>query len=222
MKTKDYLDEIVRRAGLRDTDYALWKHMHDRYGWSRITVVNYRKGATFPSDRHALDIAQELGLDPARVLADITAERAAARGKDAEVAAVWKRIAERVSEAAAWAGCAIMAAAFSFIFAVQPADARAVSSPSPDLAVSRPNYTLSELMGAEPDGRSAGVPQGGLAQGQDGSRHHRPAQGREDGIEPVHMPPARGGVIGLLRDARNCCNAQDHIGPGSPRRGRNR
>ena len=36
------------------------------------------------------------------------------------------------------------------------------------------------------------------------------------------MPLARGGVIGLLRDARDSGNAQDHIGPGSPCRGRNR
>ena len=135
MTTKEYLDEIVRRAGLRDSDYALWKYMHDRYGWaSRITIVNYRRGVTFPSDRHALDIAQELGLDPARVLADITAERAAARGKDAEVAAVWKRIAERMSEAAAWAGVVILAGVFGVVFGLLPSKAEAGQSVAPSPA----------------------------------------------------------------------------------------
>ena len=114
-KTADFLEEIIRKNGLKSSDYALQKHMYSKYQWSSTTVSNYRKGKTQPNDDQALDIAEELGLEPGIVLAAIHAERAA-RLKDKRLAKVWEKVAtvmEHGTTAALVAIFAITATAFT-------------------------------------------------------------------------------------------------------------
>ncbi len=98
MKTTDFLAEIIRVNGLKDryggpgTHYSLWKHMHAKYGWSTATVVNYFNGKTFPGEDQALQIAEELNLEPGYVIVCIEAERA----KNPYVKAALEDAAERL------------------------------------------------------------------------------------------------------------------------------
>jgi len=80
--TTDFLDEIAHRNGIRPTSYAIAKHMKEKYGWTRQTVQNYRKGTTVPDDTKALDIAAEceLGQRPAPIASRTPSGAQCARG----------------------------------------------------------------------------------------------------------------------------------------------
>jgi transcriptional regulator with XRE-family HTH domain len=107
MKTTDFLAEIIRRHKLTDrygntgTQYSLWKHMHEKYGWSHATVSNYYNGKGFPGEEQCLQIAAELGIDPAYVLICIEAERTKNNSvkKALESAAKQLRMAARTAAA---------------------------------------------------------------------------------------------------------------------------
>lgn len=98
MKTRDYLKKITARKGKSFTQYGVWAAMKD-YGWGQSTARNYMKETSLPSDIHCLDIAEVLEIDPAIVLADVTAERAAGQGSKA--GEVWERIAKAMKNTAA-------------------------------------------------------------------------------------------------------------------------
>ncbi|HEY0877136.1 MAG TPA: DUF3693 domain-containing protein [Zeimonas sp.] len=84
MRTVEYLDALRKRLHL-PSDYAVSKVLN----CSRAAVSAYRHGERAFDDTTALRVADLLELPPARVLADMAAERA----KDAKVRAVWQRIA---------------------------------------------------------------------------------------------------------------------------------
>jgi len=92
MKTNDYANAIMRREDLA-TDYKLAKFL----GLSFPAVRNWRKKGTTADDKSALKFAEVLGIDPAKVLADIHAERS----KTPEERKVWQRIAKQFGHAAA-------------------------------------------------------------------------------------------------------------------------
>lgn len=87
MRTVDYLDAVKAKHGL-SSEAALERLL----GVTHVTRLNYRQGRTAPDDRVALRIASLLETDPARVLADMAAERA--QSDDAR--AVWEEISRRL------------------------------------------------------------------------------------------------------------------------------
>jgi len=95
--TTDFLDEIAHRNGIRPTSYAIAKHMKEKYGWTRQTVQNYRKGTTVPDDTKALDIAAELELNTLYVIACVNLDRVG----EAESRKAWKAVAEQTKNLAA-------------------------------------------------------------------------------------------------------------------------
>lgn len=84
MNTSEYLAALRVKVGAR-SDYALIPTL----GVTRQTLTNYRQGRTAFDDRVALHVAGLLEIDPARVLADMAAERATSP----EVRAIWQRVA---------------------------------------------------------------------------------------------------------------------------------
>ena len=94
MKTIDYADQIMRRYDL-GTDYQLAKFME----MSMQTPRNWRRKGTTADDQTAIKMAALLEIDPAKVLADIHAERS----KTPEEKSVWERIAKQFGQAAALA-----------------------------------------------------------------------------------------------------------------------
>lgn len=84
MNSREYLDAL--RAHLRlPSDYAVAKALNT----TRATVSTYRTGRHTFDDATALRVAELLGIDPRKVIADMHAERA----KDAKVRAFWQQIA---------------------------------------------------------------------------------------------------------------------------------
>lgn len=80
MKSADFLDAVKARHKLT-SDYQLAKHLR----WPQPRVSMYRTGRREFDDDSALQIAAELTLDPAYVLACI----AAARAKRADIKRHW-------------------------------------------------------------------------------------------------------------------------------------
>lgn len=85
MNTVDFLDAVKRRHGLA-SDYALAK----RLGWSTSRVAQYRISSRELDDEGCVQIAAELGIEPAYVLAVI----AGARAKDAAIKKHWAAAAK--------------------------------------------------------------------------------------------------------------------------------
>jgi predicted transcriptional regulator len=83
MKTVDYLDELNEKKGW--TDYRIAKEL----GISRSTVSNYRVKDQHFRDDIAIHVAEILGIDPLKVVADAHAQRA----KDDETKGFWQKIA---------------------------------------------------------------------------------------------------------------------------------
>jgi hypothetical protein len=106
MKTIEYLDAVRARLNLA-SDYRLAKVLGIRVQ----TVSNYRHGRTAMADDVAVRVAELLQLDPARVLADMAAERSSSEA----VRAIWSRVAATLSVAAV------------AIIASGPGDAKAAS-----------------------------------------------------------------------------------------------
>lgn len=98
-KTVEFIDLLKARRGW--TDYRLAKEL----GWHQTTVSRYRVGRSTLSGEHALQVARELEMPEAYVLACVEAEREPA----ADVARVWRAIAEHLR------GVAGKAAAISLI-----------------------------------------------------------------------------------------------------------
>lgn len=91
MKTNDFLDGIIKKNDLKGTDYSLFKYMENKYNWSAQIINNYRNKKGFPDDLKALDIAEELNLDPMMVIANIGYERE----KDPKKKQIWKNLLQR-------------------------------------------------------------------------------------------------------------------------------
>lgn len=83
-KTLEFLDLLKARRGW--TDYRLAKEL----GWHQTTVSKYRRTGRTLSGEHALQIARELEMPEAYVLACVEAERT----PEADVARVWRAIAD--------------------------------------------------------------------------------------------------------------------------------
>lgn len=90
--TVEFLDALKARKGWT-SDYQLWKAL----GWKQTTVSSYRNGRAAIAGKHAIRIADELGLPRAYVLACAEAERE----NNADVAGIWREIANRFRGAAA-------------------------------------------------------------------------------------------------------------------------
>jgi len=91
MRTVEYLDAVRAHLGLT-SDYQLAKVLKVRGS----AVVNWRKGRSNLADDVAVRVAELLQLDPARVLADMAAERSSSEA----VRAIWSRVAATLSVAA--------------------------------------------------------------------------------------------------------------------------
>jgi hypothetical protein len=91
MKTVDYLDAVKRAQGIA-SDYRLSKNL----GVSVQAVSNWRRTGKTPETFTCYLIAQILGIDPARVVADIERERAERSGRTDD-AGKWARWIERAS-----------------------------------------------------------------------------------------------------------------------------
>lgn len=84
MNSREYLDALRAHLNL-PSDYAVAKVLNT----TRATVSTYRTGRHTFDDATALRVAELLGIDPQRVVADMHAERA----KDERVRAFWQQIA---------------------------------------------------------------------------------------------------------------------------------
>lgn len=114
MKTTDYLDAIKARHGL-PSDYALAKF----WGCAKQNISRFRnRGDTF-NDETAIQVAEWLEIDPAKVIADMHAERAAKVGNPALLAA-WEKIARSLA--------ASVLLAFSVALIAVPSPAAAAAS----------------------------------------------------------------------------------------------
>jgi hypothetical protein len=91
MKTIEYLDAVRERLNL-GSDYKLAKVLCVH----QTTISNYRHGRSALADDVAVRVAELLQLDPARVLADMAAERSSSEA----VRAIWSRVAATLSVAA--------------------------------------------------------------------------------------------------------------------------
>lgn len=98
-KTIEFIDLLKARRGWT-SDYRLAKEL----GWKQTTVSSYRIGRSALGGEHALRIAHELEMPEAYVLACVEAEREPA----AEVAKVWRAIAESLSGIAGRAAAVIL------------------------------------------------------------------------------------------------------------------
>src|SRR5437016_3539868 len=94
MKTAQYLDAAKRALGI-GSDYALAKHLKT----STSRIGNWRAGRSLPNSATAVQLAEILGVDELRVIADIELER----GSNDEL---WRRIARRVAAVAMVIGAA--------------------------------------------------------------------------------------------------------------------
>lgn len=92
MNTKNYL-AAVRRTTDTGSDYAVAKAI----GVSRQAVSRYLNEGTTLDDSVAVRVAEILDLDPSQVILDVQIERAS----DQRVKTALKKIAERLSTAAA-------------------------------------------------------------------------------------------------------------------------
>ena len=88
MTTTEYLDALRARLAL-SSDYQLAASLHV----TRAAVSRYRTGAAYFDEDIALRVARLLAIDPARVLADVAAERA----RTPEARTVWRRIANSLA-----------------------------------------------------------------------------------------------------------------------------
>lgn len=118
MNTVEFLDAVKRRHGL-SSDYALAKRM----GWNTARVSIYRAGRRELDDEGCVQIAAELGVPPAYVMASI----AAARAKSASIKKHWQEAAKLLKQGTA---AAILATA---LLIAQPAPRAAAASPAAQL-----------------------------------------------------------------------------------------
>ena len=88
MTTIEYIDALRAHLGL-SSDYQLARELRV----TRSAVSKYRTGQTTADESTALRIAELLNIDPARVLADVAAERA----RTPEARTVWRRIANSLA-----------------------------------------------------------------------------------------------------------------------------
>lgn len=119
--TQDLLDGLRARA-TSDRKAALL------LGVSQPSFSRWRQGDDYPSDENARIIAEQLGLDPAHVLAVVHSDRA----KTADTRAVWQRIAATFSKAAGAAamaiGAGLVAPAPAQAFNIIPSSAQACNT----------------------------------------------------------------------------------------------
>lgn len=113
MKSVDYINKMNKDLGW--TDYRIAKNL----GIAPSNISAFRKGEAHAfSDRNALKIADYLGLEPTKVVADMNY----ARAKSKEEKAFWRRLRNSATTTAA-------AAIFSLTLSPQPVDAADNSAP---------------------------------------------------------------------------------------------
>lgn len=83
MKAAEWIDKAAEQMG-GASDYALAKQM----GLTRGGISSYRRGRTHMDDDACIAVAEILGIDPIKVIADQQAERA----KTERARAFWKRV----------------------------------------------------------------------------------------------------------------------------------
>ncbi len=123
-KTVEFLDLLKARRGW-SSDYRLGKEL----GWKHSTISNYRAGRSAMSGPHALKIAHELDMPEAYVLACVEAEREPA----AEVAKVWRALAETLSGVAGRAAAITLIGAACLLAGQKALAAPAVARTGADL-----------------------------------------------------------------------------------------
>lgn len=82
MRSSDYIDQIRKQREL-PSDYAAAKVL----GVNKERVSSYRRGVEF-SDEMAIRVAELLGLEPLKVLADVRAQSA----KDDQTRQFWRKV----------------------------------------------------------------------------------------------------------------------------------
>lgn len=153
MRTTDYLAAVRAKVGAR-SDYALIPVL----GITRQTMTNYRQGRTGFDDRIALRVAELLEIDPARILADMQAERATSE----QVRAIWQRIASGIA-----AALAVGAFGLSAVAVPAPSQAATKAAPSVDYVNRRRRRSVGDAFASA----AAELLSGGAAQGH----YRRPA-----------------------------------------------
>lgn len=124
MRTTDLLDQVKVRHGLT-SDYQLAKHMR----WTCQAVSDYRNRGRTLGEAAALQVAEQLGVDPGYVLAVTAAERS----QSVAVRDAWKRVAERLGGAVAaglllWLGWGALPGTEALAAAVSPGALMIMSS----------------------------------------------------------------------------------------------
>jgi hypothetical protein len=127
--TVEFLNALKALRGFR-SDYQLWKWL----GWTSTTISNYRSGRSAMGSAHAIQVADELSLSRAYVLACVEAERE----RNDQVAGVWREIAHRFKGAAA-----IILIACLVGGGVKNAIAAGVSASASAIGASRSLYIMS-------------------------------------------------------------------------------
>lgn len=95
MKTLEWLDALKQHHGVQ-SDYRLAKIL----GVTAQTVSGWRAGARLPDALTCYEIAYQLAVDPAQVVADVERERAERAGRT-EAASAWRKALDRLSGTAA-------------------------------------------------------------------------------------------------------------------------
>ena len=107
MRTVEYLDAAKKAANL-PSDYALAA----RLGVTRGAISSYRTERTVPETLIAVRLAELIGADPMRVVADIELEKAERSHRD-EQASAWRGILGKLGGAAAGLAMAVGVTAVS-------------------------------------------------------------------------------------------------------------
>ena len=105
LNTVDFLDAVKRRHGLT-SDYQLAK----RLGWNTQRTSSYRSGRRELDDESCVQVAEQLGVPPAYVMACI----AAARAKSAAIKKHWEAAARLLKTGTAAAIVATVLAVSQF------------------------------------------------------------------------------------------------------------
>lgn len=131
-KTAEYLSALKTHAGIT-SDYAVAAFL----GVSRQTLSHWQAGTHFPGVAACFLIADELGIQPQRVIADVERERAERSG-DAEDQKLWQNFTTRIRNGQGLLGSLTPALAIAFlsagVFASPDAGAMSRSAAAPSNA----------------------------------------------------------------------------------------
>ena len=131
-KTVEFIDLLKARRGW--TDYRVAKEL----GWHQTTVSKYRRTGRTLSGEHALQLARALEMPEAYVLACVEAEREPA----ADVARVWRAIAETLSAIAGKAAAITLIGAMCLLVGPKASAAEGFAAVRVDLTRLAPVYIM--------------------------------------------------------------------------------